>query len=191
MGAKQTADSQFEVFCFNPNEDIGTIAGRKGWDAAKQERKWLQVYNTVVYEAQQKNKSTGCGMFSALCCGASVCKGTTGTVHVVWNRSNGDPPQSTEEAVEAARDDHPALVRSRASDCFARRSVQLTRATVGRSQVGNAQAGELFGALLAGFSVEDGTLVFECFECDEAEGVPPQPDPDSEPEPEPEAAARP
>ena len=132
VGAK-SADSQFEVFCFNPNEDIGTIAGRKGWDAAKQERKWLQVYNSVVYEAQQKNKRTGCGMFSALCCGASVCKGTTGTVHVVWNRSNGDPPQSTEEAVEAARDDHPALVRSRASDCFARRSVQLTRATVGRS----------------------------------------------------------
>ena len=62
--------------------------------------------------------------------------------------------------MEAAQDDHPALVRSRASDCFARRSVQLTRATVGRSQVGNAQAGELFGALLAGFSVEDGTLVF-------------------------------
>ena len=49
--------------------------------------------------------------------------------------------------MEAAQDDHPALVRSRASDCFARRSVQLTRATVGRSQVGNAQAGELFGEM--------------------------------------------
>ena len=32
-----------------------------------------------------------------------------------------------------------------------------------RWQVGNAQAGELFGALLAGFKVEDGTLVFESF----------------------------
>ena len=38
----------------------------------------------------------------------------------------------------------------------------LTEKTL-RCQVGNAQAGELFGALLAGFKVEDGTLVFECF----------------------------
>ena len=38
----------------------------------------------------------------------------------------------------------------------------LTEKTL-RCQVGNAQDGELFGALLAGFKVEDGTLVFECF----------------------------
>jgi hypothetical protein len=44
-----------------------------------------------------------------------------------------------------------------------------------RHRAGNAQAGELFGALLAGFSVEDGTLVFACFECEEAEGVPQDP----------------
>ena len=43
-----------------------------------------------------------------------------------------------------------------------RPSSPLTQTTL-PCQVGNAQAGELFGALLAGFTVEDGTLVFECF----------------------------
>ena len=40
----------------------------------------------------------------------------------------------------------------------------LTQTTL-RCQVGNAQAGELFGALLAGFTMEHDppTLVFDCF----------------------------
>ena len=82
---------EYEVFCFNPNEDIGTIASSLGWDQAKQEKKWLQVYNTVVAEGQKKN----------------TVKRGTGIVHIVWN---GDPPENTDAAWIAAEKDPPGLV---------------------------------------------------------------------------------
>lgn len=79
------------MFCFNPNEDIGTIASSLGWDQAKQEKKWLQVYNTVVAQGQKKN----------------AVKRGTGIVHIVWN---GDPPENTDAAWTAAEQDPPGLV---------------------------------------------------------------------------------
>eukprot|EP01043_Picozoa_sp_COSAG02_P012044 COSAG02_NODE_457_length_21950_cov_35.452794_2_plen_213_part_00 len=81
----------YEVFCFNPNEDIGTIASSLGWDQAKQEKKWLQVYNTVVAEGQKKN----------------AAKKGTGIVHIVYN---GNPVENTDVAWRAAEQDPPGLV---------------------------------------------------------------------------------
>ena len=87
-----------EVFCFNPNQDIASIAGSKGWDQAKQEQKWLQVYNSVVAVAQEKRQE----------------QDGAGIVHVVWN---GDPPQNLLEAWQAAQFDGLGLVRSLTLTC--------------------------------------------------------------------------
>ena len=66
---------EYEVFCFNPNEDIGTIASSRGWDQAKQEKKWLQVYNTVVAEGQKKNAvKRGTGIVTS--CGTEILRKT-------------------------------------------------------------------------------------------------------------------
>ena len=82
----------YEVFCFNPNEDIETIAKGRGWSKAQQDQKWLQVYQQVMWEAQKKRNQNL----------------STGIVHCVWN---GDPPESTADAWEAASKDAPGLVR--------------------------------------------------------------------------------
>jgi hypothetical protein len=45
-------------FCFNPNTDIGPIAKAHGWDAAMQEKKWLEIFARMMRIAQGKPGST-------------------------------------------------------------------------------------------------------------------------------------
>ena len=42
-----------DVVAFDPNDDIATVADFLGWSQAQQEKKWLEIFNKIMMQAQK------------------------------------------------------------------------------------------------------------------------------------------